>query len=696
MRQRNLIVSSLLLIIALASFWPVGRLGFILLDDSDYIYNNPQVQTGFSLDHVRWAFTAAHSSNWHPLTWMSHMLDCQWFGLNPSGHHWVNLGFHTANALLLFLLLQAMTGARWRSFLVAALFACHPMHVESVAWISERKDVLSGFFALLTLLAYCHYCRQKSTGRYLVMLVLFALGLMTKPMLVTLPAVMLILDFWPLNRWQTQASSPSNSDLAQFLKTGRALLIEKIPFFLLSLTSCVITIWAQRTGNSVISLNQIPWGDRLLHATVSYAIYLEKMFWPKSLAIFYPYTPTEPGELICQILLLVLVSVICIRLRRTRPYLLAGWAWFVITLLPVIGLMQVGMQSMADRYVYLPSIGLFIGVVWGLAGLANRSNLWRAGVVGGAATLIVICILDTRHQLHHWRNNITLFTHAVEVTPQNNFVGYFFLGNAYGEAGDLESAANSFSSALAIAPGFKEGRIKLGYALLLQKKYPEAETQFRELLRVFPQNPYAHESLGHALAGQGQYDEAQTEYQTSVQSNPNDARLGKFVALNRQKLMASTALANLREMIATNATAEVHIQTATMLAILGNYRAAVEHYNQALVLKPDAPDALNNLAWLLATCPEAGIRDGARAVQLAQKACEITQYKETVFIGTLGAAYARDGRFDDAVATAQRACAIAGQAGETGLLKSNQELMKLYREHKSYSETTEKLVPIAP
>jgi tetratricopeptide (TPR) repeat protein len=702
--RRNYLFCLGLAIITLASFWGVGRLGFIIYDDWDYVYKNPAVLSGINFKSIQWAFTTAHSSNWHPLTWLSHMLDCRWFGLHPGGHHWVNLGFHAANTLLLYLVLWEMTGARWRSFLVAALFACHPMHIQSVAWISERKDVLSGFFAMLTLWAYARYVKKskvqspKSKVFYGLALVFFALGLMSKPMLVTLPVIMLLLDFWPLNRWRTAIPDKQKpkSNLAEFIKTWRPLIVEKIPMFLLCLASCVVTFWAQRSGNSVISLDQIAWQDRHLHAVLSYSLYLGKMFWPVNLAIFYPYTPMEPDEFVCLFLLPILLSIICLWRWRAQPYLLAGWFWFVITLVPVIGLVQVGMQSMADRYTYLPSIGLFIAVAWGMAEIAVRSKLWRTGMAWGGIILVSACLLDTRHQLRFWRNNITLFTHVVEVTRENNFVGYFFLGNSYGEAGDLDGAAKSFESALEVAPRFKEARGKLGYVLLFQKKYEAAASQFSEIIRLHPANIFAHEYLGHALVAEGKYAEAQAEYQAALQLMPDDADLQTTLAANTQKIQASQTLAGLNEILKTNSTPEIHVQVAVMQTILGDYPEAVEHDREALRLNPDSPDGLNNLAWLLATCPDAKVRDGARAVELAEHACQLTQFKATVFLGTLAAAYAEAGRFNDATTTAQKACALASAAGEKELLKRNQELLALYQSHQPYHERPAKVIPAVP
>jgi len=351
---------------------------------------------------------------------------------------------------------------------------------------------------------------------------------------------------------------------------------------------------------------------------------------------------------------------------------------------------------MADRYTYLPSIGLFIAVAWGMAEIAVRSKLWKTGMTWGGIILVSACLLDTRYQLRFWQNNVTLFTHVVEVTRENNFVGYFFLGNSYGEAGNLDGAATSFESALEVAPRFKEARGKLGYVLLFQKKYEAAASQFSEIIRLHPTNIFAHEYLGHALVAEEKYAEAQAEYQAALQLKPDDADLRTTLEANTQKIQASQALAGLNEILRTNSAPEIHVQIAAMQTILGNYSDAVEHDREALRLNPDSPDGLNNLAWLLATCPDVKVRDGARAIELAEHACQLTQFKATVFLGTLAAAYAEAGRFNDATTTAQKACALASTTGEKELLKRNQELLALYQSHQPYHERPAKVIPTVP
>ena len=704
MRRESLICIALL-VITLVGFWPVGRLGFIIYDDPYYVKENPIVQAGMTAEGVRWAFTAKEVGNWHPVTWLSHMLDCQLFGLKAGGPHWVNLGFHLANTLLLFIVLRQMTAAVWRSAFVAALFALHPTHVQSVAWISERKDVLSAFFFLLTLLAYTRYVtsdkwqvtRTDSTPSpvtrhpslyYALALLFFALGLMSKPMLVTLPVILLLLDFWPLGRIAECGVRSADWKNAVQLPVLRRLLWEKAPFVALSLASCLVTFWVQQAAEYVVSANQLPWYWRIANALVFYTDYLGKMFWPANLAIFYPYTPIHLWEFICSALLPVLLSVFCLRRGRSQSYLLAGWFWFVVMLAPVIGLVQVGMQTIADRYTYLPSVGLFIAVAWGMAGVASVSRFWRAAMAAGATALVLACLLDTRYQLRYWRDGITLFTHALAVTRENNFEGYYLLGNSYGEAGDWAAAAKSYQSALHISPNLTDARSKLGRVLFLQKKYDEAEALLDGILQRHPDNAEAREYYGDTLAAQGKYAEAEAEYTAALQLKPDNAIVRSALAFAALQIENEQNRTNLNNGLTDQLTPEVHAQIAVMQAKQGKFQNAAGHYLEALRLKPDAPEVLNNLAWLLATCPDASVRDGTQAVKYAERACELTHYSVTPIVGTLAAAYAEAGRFDEAMATAQKACALAAAAGDQGLLKKNEELLERYRKHQPYHETT--------
>jgi tetratricopeptide (TPR) repeat protein len=773
--RRELFIYLLLAAITLAAFWPVGQLGFINFDDQVYVEKNANVQGGITAKSVYWAFTSIQVDNWHPVTWLSHMLDCQLFRLNAHGHHWMNLGFHIANVLLLFLVLNRMMGLRteastpqvrlcseasspqaglhrddlqqpndsppqdanktanaamtatapqgqtvWRCALVAALFAWHPMRVESVAWISERKDVLSGFFMMLTLWAWVRYVRRRKTSNihqsslrfasarhptsnaqwsYWLAVLFFALGLMSKPMLVTLPLILLLLDFWPLgrraeaedqgarneNRETGDEPSAPCSDAPEGGQSGArdpgvqpfrigvlvAALVrlawEKWPFLLLSVASSIATFWAQYKGGAVMPLENIPWHVRVVHALLSYSAYLGKMVWPEHLAIFYPYTPMRHlWELVASALLPVLLSIFFLRRARVQPWLFTGWFWFLGMLVPVIGLVQVGLQSMADRYTYLPSIGLSIMLAWGMAGVAGDSKIRRAGLTLGAVGLLLACLLATRCQLSFWQDNVKLFSHAVEVTPVNNFEGYFLLGEAYLGSGKPEAAARSYRSALKIAPDFEDARFQLGSTLFLLKKFEDAGVEFAEVLRLNPRNAEAHRWLGNVL---------------DAQDKPGDA---------------SRALACFEESLKLQPTAEAHMQMAGILTRQAKYPEAVGHYLAALRLKPDLPDVLNNLAWLQATCPNLRIRNGAEAVTHAEHACELTHYKKSIYLGTLAAAYAEAGRFDEAILTAQKACTLASAAGEPGLVQKNQELLVLYRAHQPYHETAAPSVPNTP
>jgi protein O-mannosyl-transferase len=707
--RREFIICLLLTGLTLATFWPAGKLGFIVLDDTAYVSQNTHVQGGITIESMGWAFTTTETGNWHPVTWLSHMLDWQWFGPNAAGHHWVNLGLHIANVLLLFLVLRQMTGAVWRSALVAALFAWHPLRIESVAWISERKDLLSGFFFMLTLLAYARYAHKQSrvesresragssslaldprhwTLDYCLAVLFFTLGLMSKPMLVTVPFVLLLLDVWPLGRVTSDEWRVTRFRIpVPQLSTLIHLLFEKLPFLALSLASGIVTIWAQSNGGAISDLDHIPWDLRCGNALAAYVAYLGEIFWPVNLSIFYPYADVLFWKALGSGLLLVGLSVFFIWRSRFQSYLLVGWCWFVVMLLPVIGILQVGRQSMADRYTYLPSIGLCLMVVWGVAEMASRSKPGRAALSVGAAGLLLACLLDTRYQLRFWRDSVTLFSHSIELRREDNCVGYWILGNVYLESGNLEAAVENYHAALQMAPNFAEVHYSLGVARFGQKQFAEAGIEFGEALRLNANNVDAHKGLGHVLVNQGKYAEAEAEYAKALALRPDDKEIKTALLGATLKADGEKALVNFYEILKSQPTPEVHIQIAAILTIQGKFQDAVEHYRAALQLKPDSADVLNNLAWLLTTCPDTRVRNGAEAVRYAERACELTQYGEPTIVGTLAAAYAEAGRFDEAVATAQKACALATASGQQELLKRNQELMELYRRHEPYRET---------
>jgi len=691
MRRDFLFVTGLILL-TLACFWPAGSLGFIDLDDYDYVSENPIVQSGLNFHSVEWAFRAVYASNWHPVTWLSHMLDCELFGLNPHEEHWVNVGFHAVNTALLFLWLRGRTGARWRSLLVAALFAVHPLHVQSVAWISERKDVLSGFFFILILLAYTRYCRRQNTGNFLLVGILLALGLMAKPMLVTVPLVLLLVDFWPLNRFGTPPpASGSGATSASQIMTFKNLVLEKMPWFVLCLICCAITLRVQHVGAAMEVMAKIPLWDRFLQALIAYCMYLGKLFWPINLAIYYPLSFAAPKVLAAVgagSLLAVLFLAACWR-RQDQPWLLAGWAWFLVMLLPVIGVVQTGFQAMADRYAYLPSIGLFVAVVWGLAELAAHlpaKNIWRFVLAALGSACLLACGLDSRYQLGFWHDSRVLFQHALDVSPKDNFLGYYYLGTSYGKAGRLDAAASCLDASLKINPEFEPTRRQMGSVLLLQKNYAAARPFLEQTARNHPDNFLARLSLGEALTGLGDHVAARAEYQAALQLRPDAAPAKELLAVNAPKADAEQTLNELASQPAAGAAPEVHARAAQALCVLDRAAEAVEQYHLALTQRPDAIEWLNNLAWLLATCPMDAVRRGPEAVTLAQHACDLTQNQQTVCLGTLAAACAEAGRFDEAVLNAQKACDLAAAQGETNLLELNQKLLAGYQNHQPYRE----------
>ena len=839
--------ATLLVLAVLAVYLPVAKLDFTNYDDPSYITGNPFVLSGLTWKNVGWAFTHACSANWHPVTWISHMVDCQLFGWNPAGHHLTNLFFHTVNTVLLFLLLRALTGAFWRSACVAALFALHPMHVESVAWISERKDLLSAFFFILTLMAYAKYVEKsevqspKSEGTpktesrraadeggrqegecktqepelespnsasrlafhgsrftphvsrftfhafifYLLSLSLFALGLMSKPMLVTLPCVLLLLDYWPLHRFglKTQDSR---------LKTLLPLLLEKLPFFALAAASSCITILVQRSWGAIAPVEDVPLALRVVNVPVNYYRYLGKLVWPVDLAVLYPYVRGWPlAKVLTAVVVLVAVTLLALSQRNQRPFFLVGWAWFVGMLVPVIGLLQTGNQSIADRYTYLPAIGLFIIFAWGFAELIGASAARRALAAVAATALLLACALLSQAQVLRWQNTETLFRHALAVTTGNfvayNSLGYLFLGYheldqakrcfraalganrachfswqslgmALIEEGKYDEAIAHCQTALQLNPRMAEAQATLGLALMKQGKTNDAIAHYREALRLQPAYAPAHYNLANALAQQGQIAQAREHYQASLESDPSSAdahnnlaymlareakwdqaasefrsalalspglwqaRYGLGDALARQgkyedaakqfsELLKTQprnpsarlqlgivraaqgkldeAVAAFSEALRSNPDfALAHYHLAMTLSHQGNAQEAARHYRLALHGLPNSPDLLNRLAWILASSPDPALRNGNEAVQLAERACQLSNYKQPLLLATLAASYAEAGRFPEALNCAENAQNLALAASQSELVARCREFLDLFRAGRPYHETT--------
>jgi tetratricopeptide (TPR) repeat protein len=662
----------LLALITVAVYLPVIELSFVTFDDTYYLTENPKVQAGLTWESVRWAFTRAHAANWHPLTWLSHMLDCQLYGMKPLGHHVTSLLFHTANTLLLFGLLKRLTGAFWRSAFVAALFALHPLHVESVAWVAERKDVLSTFFFLLTLLAYARYVEgrspkskvqsPKSEGRkpkaeeslkskgqspksgvwYVAALVLFALGLMSKPMLVTVPFVLLLLDYWPLGR----LSFPS---LHRSTAPPLRLLLEKVPFFALSAASCVVTVIAQQKGGAVAALegaSGVSLEARLINTPISYVWYLVKLVWPSDLAVIYPYVRDwpMPQVLLASALLIALTGVALWQGRRWA-YLAVGWLWYLGTLVPVIGLVKVGTQSIADRYTYIPAIGLFIVFAWGVADLTARWPKRALPLAAGAAAVLAACALAVGVQLPYWQNTETLFRHTLAVT-RNNYMACNNLGYYYAQRGELELAKKYYRSAMEIAPCFPGARNNLGAALVYQKRYEEAVAALEGALSLNPRSAEVESNLGAALYCLERSDEAISHLRKAIQLDPEHPlahyNLGSALL---QKDRLTEAAEEFRIAARLNPRyAEANNNLALTLVKQGKLDEAAVQFKQALAIQPGLLPAHYGFGELLIDQgkPDAAIEQFSEVIRL--------QPNDEPARVQLGLAHASQGKLEEAVA----------------------------------------------
>lgn len=747
-RLRRLVALGLLLAVAvLVVYSQVGRFEFTNYDDPDYAANNRYVRMGLTWESVRWAFHNPFA--WHPLTWLSHLVDGQLFGVNPGAHHWVNVGFHAANTLLLFLALWRLTGAEGRSAFVAALFALHPLHVESVAWVAERKDVLSGFFWMLTLLAYARYAERPGPWRYVWVLLCFTLGLMAKPMVVTLPFVLLLLDYWPLERFRpatVSAGTDGTPGTASAVASGprsvapstswARLVLEKLPLLALAAAASAVTVFYLRSWGK-LDMELYPATARLANALVSYARYLGKTVLPEDLSVIYPHPGVWPWWAVTgACLLLSLTTMVAVIGARRLPYLLVGWLWFLGTLVPVLGLVQMNPQAMADRYTYLPLIGLFVALAWGGTELAGRLACPKPVWAGIGLCVLLGCALVTRHQLQHWQDSTALFSHAVAVTRDNPRAQYN-LGQslstlaqtllARGQAVEgqalLERSIPHYEEALRVMPDYPEALNNLGLTLATLGRIREATNYYATALRLNPKNDAAHYNYAMALGRLGQPAAAADHFERALRLDPQNplTHCGLAQVLELQGRPAE-ALGHYREAIRVHpGYAEAHFGLGRLLTSQGQLDAAIEHlseaarlspnwpdaqanlgiafaaagrtrealgpYREALRLKPDQPVVLNNLAWLLATHPQAEVRSGPEAVELAGRACAATNHKQPLFIGTLAAAYAEAGQFDKAVESARQARALAEAQGQPDIAARNQQLLELYQRGQAFRET---------
>jgi len=646
--------------ISLAVFGQTIRYDFVNFDDDLYVYNAQAIQAGLTIKGMALAFTSPHARNWHPLTTISHMLDCQLYGLNAGGHHATNIVLHTIAVLLLFRVLRQMTGAVWKSVVVAALFAVHPLHVESVAWVSERKDVLSAVVFLLMLDAYVRYARAPSITRYLVVAVLFAAGLICKSMLVSAPVVLLLLDYWPLRRFEQPSSKERK---AEILKSGnqrriiQRLFLEKIPLLVISAGACVITFVLQKRATGAIP--PLPFLWRVQNAFVSYVIYLWKTLWPTHLAVFYPH-PNDTlavWEIILAIGFLLAITVAAVVFRSERPYLFTGWFWYLGMLVPVIGVVQVGEQGHADRYTYLPHIGLFLLAVWLAADVTAVRQSRSRFAVATAVVIIVALAWAAFIQTSYWRNSETLWTHALAVTSDND-VAHNNLGYLCVDRGELDKAISHFEAASRIRSsrlnkhynvGSAFVQMNLADALARKGQSDEAMVHYEEAIKLQPNYADAYYNRGNVLFAKGRIDEAIADWEKTLQIQPNDA--------------------------------DAHTCLGNALLRQGSLKEAIAHYEKALALAPKDPHSRNNIAWVLATSSDASIRDGARAVEFAREAVEFSNSEDPKFLRTLAAAYAESSRFSEAVLTAKRGVQTATMQGKSAFAHVLERDIALYREH---------------
>jgi tetratricopeptide (TPR) repeat protein len=554
---------------------------FVNYDDPVYVTDNKQLQKGLTWENVRWAFTSRYASNWHPLTWLSLMADYEMFGLKPAGYHAVNLAFHVANTLLLFLVLLGLTSRFWESIFAAAVFGLHPLHVESVAWIAERKDVLSGLFWLLTMWAYAGYVRRGGARRYAAALVLFALGLMAKPMLVTLPLVMLLFDWWPFRR-----------------RFGRKTLLERLPFVVMAVISSVITLMVQQEWGSVVALERLSVGVRICNALVSYVAYIIQTILPTGLAVYYPHPETFViWEVAGSVLLLAALTTVVLFLARGRGFLAVGWLWYLGTLVPVIGLVQVGSQSRADRYMYIPMVGLLIMAVWGIGEVVRSRGAWKLAAAVCGVIFIAAFAVGTWVQTGYWKDSRTLWTRALSIT-EDNCVAHLNFGNVLLKEGKKEEAEGHYRKAVEIYGDYTEGHFNLGLALELEKEYDEAIKEFQTALRLNGRHWKARFHLANALSAKGKIDEALVEYQKAIELRPDDIEvLNNFGLALVQKGRIKDAIGYYQKALSIDEnSAEVLNNLGNALVKDKRFDEAVEMFEKTLRLKPDFKEGYYNLA----------------------------------------------------------------------------------------------------
>ena len=632
--HKNLLVCLVLAIITALAYWPVHDFDFVNIDDYTYVKENPHVTSGFAKKNILWAFTTNYASNYHPLTWLSHMLDCQLFGLDPGSHHLVNLMFHIANSMLLFVVIRIMTKKLWQSFLVAALFAWHPLHVESVAWIAERKDVLSTFFCMITIWFYIQYVQRPGVIQYLKICFSFLFGLMAKSMLVTLPFVLILLDFWPLNRINIFSIKNNSKNDSSKITFSRCIM-EKAPLFLLSIIFSILTLYAQKQGGSISSIHAVPIDLRISNALVAYIAYIGKFIWPQNLTIMY----LHPGSyswlhIMSAGICLSIVSMWVVLKSNKSPYLLVGWFWYLGTLVPVIGIVQVGLQSMADRYTYIPLIGIFIMVTWGISEFLDRRPRVQKMAICLIVGLLMMIIFSTYRQVLYWENSFTLFQHALSST-ENNYLAHNNMGTTLQRSGQLDKAEHHYRKALKIKPDYLEALINLGnilqnkgfihdaikYYVMAKEIEPnhveiyynlgnaqrniealnDALESYQNAIRIDPEYENAHNNLASVLNKLGDTNQAIEHCKKAIRINPDffeaHNNLGFYYSQSGQPELA---IEHFLEAIRINNEYEIaYDKIGLLLKELKRFEESIEFFKKAIMLNPDFKEAYNNLGLAL-------------------------------------------------------------------------------------------------
>ena len=648
-----------LAVATLITYEPLRHNGFVGYDDDVYVTENVVVRSGLNTRTVAWAFTSMYAANWHPLTWLSHMLDVELFGPNPLGHHGTNLMLHLGSTLLLFGVLKSLTRSLWPSAFVAAAFALHPVHVESVAWVAERKNVLSGFFWILSLATYVRYTHRPGIGRYLLVLICFCLGLMSKPMLVTLPFVLLLLDYWPLGRLgcegtQVTPMHESSGRSAYTLPCHHALrlIAEKIPLFLLAAVSSWLTYYAQHEAGALNPWQDAPLMMKLWNALVSYLGYIQNLLLPFNLAVLYPYEAKLPiWRILLAIFFLAFVSEKAYTSRLKRPYIAVGWLWYLGTLVPMIGIVQVGAQAMADRYLYIPAIGIFLIIGWMAVELVRKYRRAKLALAITACSVLVLWMGTTRAQIKHWQDSTSLFEHAIEVT-QRNWLMHTNLGNTYAAGGEPDRAINQYKSAVDIQPTYYRAHFGLADTLRHQKRFDEALVHLKETARLKPDLNWLNLLMGMTLLGLDRPAEAlpYLEQEAEIHPNHGDTRYSLGVAL----------------------------------AAVGRYSEGLKHLLEVSHKMPHEANPKKEAAWILATCPDPDLRKPQEALRLAEQASDLAKHQDATTLDVLATAHASVGNFEYARKISRKAIKLATKNQDDDLINQIHHRMNLYEQERPF------------